>query len=105
MASGSVSLAYCNIDTTAINGKAVYLKGIRNLNPLFNEYGCCISLRSPCADAGVPVYEFHEKLTVYAPGKDITGMHQRPLGKGVDIGAFEASADNNRFQWRNCLNE
>jgi|GEM_PF-4953033 len=105
VASGSASIAYCNIDTTAIHGKTMYLKGIRNYNPMFNEYGCCISLTSPCADAGVPVFVFPDKLTVYAPGKDITGMHQRPLGKGLDLGAFEASAEDKRFQWSNCLNE
>ncbi len=86
--SGDVSVAYCDIDASKIQGSVNLLSGLFNTDPMFCDTSClAIGCNSPCKNTGTGEYSFGT-TTVNAPLYDNRGVI-RPIGGAFDIGAFE----------------
>jgi hypothetical protein len=87
---GIAEIAWSNIDENGISGQWIAGDGIINEDPLFYDN---IYLKpmceSPCIDQGVLDYSCSHGDYYVAPEYDING-ELRPLGGGVDLGAYES---------------
>lgn len=87
---GSLEIAYSNIDTTLIFGDFIAGHGIINEDPMFStgSHPCMIEIGSPCRDAGIEEYTCTHDSTFLSPDHDRLWF-PRPLGSATDIGAYE----------------
>ena len=91
MTSGGIAeIAWSNIDESGISGQWIQGDGVMNedslfLDSIYLEPWC----ESPCIDQGVLDYTCSHGDYYVAPEYDING-EPRPLGGGVDLGAYES---------------
>jgi hypothetical protein len=87
--SGTVEIAYSNVDTNRIEGTRIIGAGVINVNPsFFDTVWLSLNDGSPCKNAATEVYTCHCGDLNNCPHFDITGT-ARPLNGGYDMGAYE----------------
>jgi hypothetical protein len=90
--SGTVEIAYSDLDTNNITGNRIIGPGMIKSDPLFSDITLLTTEHwSPCVDKGVAQYTCANGETFQSPQHDIIGI-SRPVGAGFDMGAYDIKA-------------